>query len=124
MIPRRAERVELGLLVQLVPGGAGTLVNLSATGALVEVAAPAQLGDRLSVTLPWQNQVLQLFGRVVRCSPQYTSNGHLEWQDPDSYRVAIEFIDQDSNAALSLTRFMRHTAGLRDPGSPTGKRAT
>jgi hypothetical protein len=89
------------------------MVNLSATGILVDVATPAQVGERLDVMLPWQNQVLQLFGRVVRCSPHYRSDGHMEWRDPESYRIAIEFIHQDTHTATTLSGLLRHAAAFR-----------
>ena len=108
--PRRAERFDVGLPVHLAPGGAATVVNLSTTGVLVTSPHPAQVGQELTVSLPWNTQLLQLPGRVVRCALHYAGEGRTEWRDPEGYRVAIEFVDPDTHTATTLEALVQHAA--------------
>jgi hypothetical protein len=110
---RRAERVRPGpLVVDLPDGPAGTLVDISELGALLELPAPNPPNSLMSFQVHFAHGVVRLHGRVVRCSPRYDRLSRVSWSDAASYHVAVEFVDLASQSTSNLRDLLR-------PASPT-----
>ena len=68
---RRSERVRIGpLRVRLHRTCEGILIDLSETGALVQLPAAPALQKAVTLQLEWDDLTLHLKARVVRSSPQ------------------------------------------------------
>jgi hypothetical protein len=93
---RRAGRFRPGpLRVQMDTGASGTLVDLI-------LPAACDVGRVVSFTLRLADGDVRLHGRVVRCSPSYEEAWRMEWVEPSSYKVAIDFFDLDAQCLTTL----------------------
>jgi hypothetical protein len=100
---RRAGRFRPGpLRVQLAGGPGGTLVDLSEFGALLILPGACDVGSFVSFDLHLEDGDVRLHGRVVRCSPSYEEAWRLEWVEPSSYKVAVDFFDLDEQCLTTL----------------------
>ena len=107
---RRAHRSRPGpLRVRLSPSGAGTLVDISTTGALVRVEIPVRIDTEVTLDLDWEATVVQLRGRVVR-SMRAPAGARTAWTDAMAHDVAIQFVEVSSDAFAVLHRL---TGGAR-----------
>jgi hypothetical protein len=104
---RRAIRVRPGpLRVRLHRTCEGILVDISETGALVQV--PASQAPQKSVTLQveWRESVLPLRARVIRSSPHRLQLATATLARPE-YHVAVEFSDISPDEAVILKTIVR-----------------
>lgn len=101
---RRAARVAPGPLpVVLEPDGYGTLINVSESGALVQVSTEAAMDADVTLAVVWNNGTLRLFGRVMRCTAAPEPGGG----SGSCYYVAIAFRQLPAAAAEALTVIAR-----------------
>ena len=108
---RRAERVRPGpLRIDVHQGPSGTLIDLSEYGALLELPAGQPVGGRLTFDLHWDTTPILMHGRVVRSTPRYEGSWRVEWMEPDSYHVAVEFFDLAAQCATTLRELLRKAA--------------
>jgi hypothetical protein len=113
---RRGKRVRPGpLRVDIPPGRSGTVVDLSESGALLELPAPADVNSHLSLDLHWEGIPVRLQGRVVRSTPCYEGASRVAWVDPAGYHVAVEFFDLAAQCAMTLREVLQK-AGEAAPG--------
>jgi hypothetical protein len=112
---RRAGRFRPGpLRVQLVGGANGTLVDLSEFGALLILPGAHDVGSLVSFDLHLEDGDVRLHGRIVRCSPSYEEAWRLEWVEPSSYKVAVDFFDVDAQCLTTLQDlFLKAKASAR-----------
>jgi hypothetical protein len=101
---RRAARVFPGPIPVIIDGnGEGTLVNVSETGALVQVSGEAPQDGDVKLALFWNDATLRLSGRVIRCS---TAEG-IDADASPCYDVAIGFREVPEDAAMTLATIVR-----------------
>jgi hypothetical protein len=104
---RRATRVSRGpLRIRLRRGCEGILVDISETGALVQV--PASLVAARVVTLDLENdgELLRLPGRIVRSTPQQLHLAAATLARKE-YQIALEFSDLPEDQVVALRRLTR-----------------
>lgn len=114
---RRAKRVRLPKKSQVLVsiGSDGMIVNVSATGALVELLRPFPSGTLCTVTVPMADTVLRLKARVVRTLVSHTvqdESGHRTIV----YQSGLEFIDLTSDERASLERLLVTGQDIEPPG--------
>ena len=115
---RRGQRVRPGpLRVDLHSGSSGTLIDLSESGALLELPAGQPVGQRVSFDLHWDATTILMHGRIVRSTPRYEGSWRVEWMEPASYHVAVEFFDVAGQCATTLRDILR-TAAAAPPAPP------
>ena len=101
---RRALRVVPGPLpIVLEPNGRGTLVNVSETGALVQVGTQIVEDADVRLDLVWNNEPLRLTGRVIRCFRAESADTATE----PCFEVAIGFRELPNDAAETLATIVR-----------------
>jgi hypothetical protein len=105
---RRSERVRPGpLRVRLQRALEGILVDISETGALVQVAS-AILPDReVVLNLEARDSILQLRARVVRSNPHQVQLATATVARRE-YHVAVEFSDLPPEQVVALRRLMKN----------------
>jgi len=100
---RGAPRAQPGPLRVRVPrGGDGILVNVSESGALMQVSTPQQVDTDIDVSLDWDGVSVYLKGRVVRCS----SIAQRDVAVP-LYYLAVRFGELAPEATAALTVLVR-----------------
>lgn len=103
---RRAARVRPGpLRVRLHRTCEGILVDISQTGALVQVPAAQSLDKRITLNLEALDAMLQLPGRVVRSIPHQVQLAEATLARRE-YHVAVEFGDVSPEQAEALRRLI------------------
>ncbi len=104
---RRATRVHPGpLSVRLHRTCEGILVNISESGALVQI--PSSLSPDLAVTVHLEggDAPLQLSGRVVRSIPHKLEMAEATLTRTE-YQVAVQFSDLPPDQAAALKRLLK-----------------
>lgn len=97
---RRAERVRPGpLRVRLHRACEGFLINLSETGALVQLPVAQAPQKLVTLQVEWGEVTLRLRARVVRSSPQRVELPTATLVRSE-YQVAVEFSDGEAAAAV------------------------
>ena len=106
---RRAERIRPGpLRLELSSGRSGTLLDLSEFGALLDLPAPEPVNSHISFDLHCDGGPVPLQGRVVRSTPRYDDGAwRVEWMEPLSYHVGVEFFDLAAQCATTLRALLR-----------------
>lgn len=81
--------------VKLSPGDTVKLINLSATGVLVEGATRFVPRTRVTVIFEGGFSPAQIKGRIVRCQVASISNGALQYQSGIAFdgRIALPSVD-------------------------------
>jgi hypothetical protein len=87
----------------------GILVNLSETGALVQVPSAQTPKKVITLQVEWQGATLQLPGRVVRSSPQPLALPTATLSRTE-YQVAVEFSGIEDSSATLLRTILEHSA--------------
>lgn len=104
---RRAARVRPGpLRVRLHRTCEGILVDISETGALVQLPAAQPRSKQITLHLEWQDVILLLQARVVRSQPYQLELPTATLARRD-YHVAVEFADMTREAATVLQSLLR-----------------
>lgn len=113
---RRAQRLRPGpLRVDIHSGPSGTLVDLSEFGALFELPAGQPVGSKISFDLHWDNITILMHGRIVRSTPLYDGSWRVEWMEPLSHHVAVEFFDLAAQCTTTLRELLRKAAAPVPP---------
>jgi hypothetical protein len=95
------------LRVDIQAGPSGTLVDLSEYGALLELPEPQAVGGSISFDLHWDGTPILMHGRIVRSSPRYEGSWRVEWMEPVSHQVAVEFFDLAAQCTTTLRELLR-----------------
>ena len=117
---RRGQRLRPGpLRVELQSGATGTLIDLSESGALLELPSPERVGSRISFDLHWDGTPVPMHGRVVRSTPRYEGSWRVEWREPIHHHVAVEFFDLAAQCTTTLREVLRKAGQSQDPHAPS-----
>ena len=101
---RRAHRTRPGpLRVRMSPSSTGTLVDISASGALVRVDRTADVDTDVTLDVEWGETVIQLHGRVVRTT-RASAGARTVWAEAAEYDVAVHFTGVSAQAREVLSR--------------------
>jgi hypothetical protein len=84
----------------------GILVDISETGALVQLPSSQPPSRQITLHLEWQEEVLLLQARVIRSSPHRLELPTGTLARPE-YHVALEFADMTTDAAAVLKNIVR-----------------
>jgi hypothetical protein len=104
---RRAQRVSPGpLRVRLHRTCEGFLVNISETGALVQVPWSMTPDRQITLNLEVQDALLRLPARVVRSVPQPLQTAEATLRRTE-YKVALEFSDLPPDQVEALQRLLK-----------------
>ena len=104
---RRAARVRPGpLRVRLHRTCEGILVDISETGALVQVPSSLAADKPVTLSLESQDMLLRLPGRVVRSIPHQLELASATLARKE-YKVAVEFSELASDQVEALRRLMK-----------------
>lgn len=104
---RRAVRVRPGpLRVRLHRACEGILVDISETGALVQVPSSQAPQKAVTVQVEWGDAVFPLRGRVVRSLPHRVELATATLARAE-YQVAVEFSDVTPDEATILKSIVR-----------------
>lgn len=104
---RRAERVRPGpLRIRLHRSCEGILVDISETGALVQVPASMPPDRQVTLSLESDDALLRLPGRVVRSSPQRVQLAAATLARME-YKVAVEFSDLPADQVAALRKLIK-----------------
>ena len=104
---RRAVRVRPGpLRVRLHRTCEGILVDISETGALVQVPASQAPQKTLTLQLEWRDAIVPLRARVVRSKPHQVHLATATLARAE-YQVAVEFSDISPDDVLLLKNIVR-----------------
>ncbi len=104
---RRAKRVRPGpLRVRLHRTCEGILVDISESGALVQVPWALSPDRQVTFNLEIGDTPLQLRGRVVRSSPHRLQMAEATLSRTE-YQVAVEFSDLPSDQVVALQRLLK-----------------
>jgi hypothetical protein len=118
---RRAERIRPGpLRVDIHSGPSGTLVDLSEYGALLDLPLPQTIGNSVSFDLHWDDSAILMHGRVVRSTPRYEGSWRVEWMEPASHHVAVEFFDLAAQCTTTLRELLRKAGEVPQPAPDVG----
>jgi hypothetical protein len=101
--------------VALPSGVDGTLLDISESGALLELAKPEPVGSHIAFELHSEGGPVTLQGRVVRAIPKYDGAWRVEWQEPVSFHVGIEFFDLAAQCATTLRQILRKAGSASTP---------
>ena len=114
--PRRgAGRVRPGSLrIELWASGRGTVVNMSQSGALVNLPARHKIGSEVALTLHWHRRTLELRGHVVRCEAHHEVGARWVWAEATSYHVAVRFATMPASSAQTLATLIGTMSSLID----------
>ena len=84
----------------------GRLVNVSATGALVRVGAPFQLGRTCPLILNIPESPVSLTVRVVRAEPESVASGerHGRRSEDVDYLIGVKFTEYPSSAKQAIVK--------------------
>lgn len=105
--PGRARRVQPGpLRVRLHRECEGILVNISETGALVQVPWALAPDKQITFKLEIEDASLQLSGRVVRTKPQQLQMAEATLARME-YQVAVRFTDLPPEQAAALQKLLK-----------------
>lgn len=105
--PSRAKRLWPGpLRVRLHRACEGILVNISETGALVQVPWALTPDKQITFKLEIEDAYLQLSGRVVRSKPQQLQMAQATLARTE-YQVAVEFSDLHPEQAAALQKLLK-----------------
>ena len=108
LVPR-AERVSPGpLRIRLHRTCEGFLVNISETGALVQVPLAMRPDRHITLNLELHDALLRLPARVVRSIPQPLQTAEATLTRTE-YKVALEFDDLPLDQAAALKRLLNPT---------------
>jgi hypothetical protein len=102
--------------VALQSGPDGTLLDISESGALLDLATPEPVGSHIVFDLYCDGGPVTLQGRVVRAIPRYDGAWRVEWQEPDSFHIGIEFFDLAARCATTLRELLRKASGTSPGG--------
>ena len=103
---RRAARVRPGpLRVRLHRTCEGILVDISETGALVQVPSSMTPDKKIILNLEARDALLQLPGRVVRSLPYQVQLAQATLARRE-YHVAVEFTDLPDDQVAALRRLL------------------
>jgi hypothetical protein len=104
---RRAKRVRPGpLRVRLHRTCEGILVDISESGALVQVPLALSPDRQVTFNLEIGDTALQLRGRVVRSSPHKLQMAEATLARTE-YQVAVEFSELPSDQVAALRRLLK-----------------
>ena len=104
---RRAARVRPGpLRVRLHRTCEGVLVDISETGALVQVPSSLAADKPVTLSLESQDMLLRLPGRVVRSMPHQLELASATLARKE-YKVAVEFTTLASDQIEALRRLIK-----------------
>lgn len=104
---RRAERVRPGpLRIRLHRTCEGFLVDISETGALVQVPWSMSPDRQIVLNLEVQDALLRLPARVVRSVPQPLQTAEATLTRTE-YKIALEFSDLPAEQAAALKRLLK-----------------
>jgi hypothetical protein len=104
---RRAARVRPGpLRVRLHRTCEGILLDISETGALVQVPTSMPTDRTVTLSLEGHDLLLRLPGRVVRSSPHQVELASATLARKE-YKVAVEFSDVPQDQADALRRLIK-----------------
>lgn len=104
---RRAVRVRPGpLRVRLHRTCEGILVDISETGALVQLPSAQQPAKPITLHLEWQDVILLLHAHVVRSQPHQLELPTATLARRE-YHVAVEFADMTREAASVLRTLLQ-----------------
>jgi hypothetical protein len=105
---RRATRVRPGpLRVRLHRTCEGILVDISETGALVQVPSSLAANKPVTLSLESPDTLLRLPGRVVRSIPHQLELASATLARKE-YKVAVEFSDLASDQVEALRRLIKN----------------
>jgi c-di-GMP-binding flagellar brake protein YcgR len=103
---RRSVRIRLGpLRVRLHRTCEGFLVDISATGALVQLPTAQTPECRIKLHLEWNSETLEFIARVVRSTPHRMSTPSATLMR-NEYQVAVEFSEIPPASAAILARLL------------------
>jgi hypothetical protein len=102
------------LPIELLPSGRGTVVNMSQSGALVNMAARQTIGSEVAFILRWHRRNLELRGHVVRCEARQEDRARLVWAEPMSYYVAVRFANMPASSAQTLAMLISTISSVID----------
>lgn len=106
---RRAPRSRTGpLRVRLHRACEGILVDLSETGALVQLPIAPAAQKEITLQVEWDDTTLQLRARVIRSSPQALQLPSATLVRP-AYHVALEFSAVEPDTATMVRRILQNT---------------
>jgi len=104
---RRAKRVRPGpLRVRLHRTCEGILVDISESGALVQVPLALSPDRQVTLNLEIGDTPLQLRGRVIRSSPHKLQMAEATLARTE-YQVAVEFSELPSDQVVALQRLLK-----------------
>ena len=104
---RRSARVRPGpLRIRFHRTCEGILVDISETGALVQVPSSMSLDRKIVLNLEAHDALLQLPGRVVRSLPYQVQLAEATLARKE-YHVAVEFSDLPDDQVAALRRLIR-----------------
>ena len=104
---RRAERVRPGpLRVRLHRTCEGILVDISETGALVQIPSSMAADKPVTLSLESDDALLRLPGRVVRSSPHQVQLAAATLARTE-YKVAVAFSDLPDDQVIALRRLIK-----------------
>lgn len=104
---RRAVRVRPGpLRVRLHRTCEGILVDISETGALVQVPSSQAPQKVVTLQLEWRDAVVPLRARVIRSKPHAVQLATATLARAE-YQVAVEFADVTPDEAVLLKNIVR-----------------
>jgi len=104
---RRAVRVRPGpLRVRFHRACEGVLVDISETGALVQLPSAPSPSREVTMQLEWQEVTVSLSARVVRTSPHKLEMPTGTLARP-AYHVALQFLDLTSAAGATIKHILR-----------------
>jgi hypothetical protein len=109
---RGAGRVRPGsLFIELWPPGRGTVINMSQSDALANLAARQTIGSEIALTVRWHRWSLELRGQVGRCEARHEGGARRVWADAMRYDVAVRFATLPAAAAQTLATLISTISG-------------
>jgi hypothetical protein len=98
--------------VELSNIGRGTLINISESGALVDISDPQNVGREVAFSLEWDRLRLDLRGSIVRCKLRQEGGGRLVWAEATSYEIAVRFAEMPASSAKILADVIGALSGV------------
>jgi len=97
--------------VELSTIGRGTLINISQSGALVNIPVRQKVGRE--VTFALRTHGLDLRASIVRCEPHRDAAGErLAWTGVTSYDIAVRFGEMPTASATTLRKVIAVLSGV------------
>ena len=109
--------------VKLSPGETVTLINISATGVLVEGRTRFVPSTRVTVNFEGGFIPAQVKGKVVRCQVASISSGQLQYQSGIAFdaRIALPDADVLREQLASAQKSARSGAAVSSPSAPAAE---